>query len=494
MAGTNSVAEDSWLTRTNAWYAEHHNLWGKYQDFYDGGEAVRSSAYLLRHTAEDDKIFDARKDRLVYVNYIASPLQQIIDGVYEQGVSRGDIEEDSEMAEFIKNVDRCENDAESFFRRVCLEASLKGSAAVLIDMAKFDKAETIAQIPEEMRFPYFVFLKPEDILDWRIDPITKRLIALKICRAVSENVDLEQKAEAKKQYYIWYRDRIQVYNEKALLLEEIKNPLDEIPLVPCYGDKVSTLQGLSIVRDIVGLAQDIMNLVSEAREFIKYNALAQMMVEGATQEQLEAISRSNTKAISYPEGVSPPQILQANMAPYDAIQSLVNEQINQIYTSYKLRLINKGAEQESGISKEHDYIPTRQTLMGIARHMQDVESACFYFFERWQGAEPDKAKENRIQVQYPQKFDPFALDEEIEYLIKMQSISLMPAVATAEALKRILRQFFGDEIKDDVMEQIEKEIDENADETIKQAITDFGFGSEEDEDKKSIEEGLPNNE
>ena len=165
------------INREHPEYAEKRAMWRKYGDLYAGGEQLKARAeeYLTPRQKEPRDVYAERLSRVFYENYIGSIIDWYTatlfrrepaltyEGVNEQGKAF--------FAEFTDDCDLKGTTLTDFFRRVFVDALVRGKSHILADFPRWNGvAETRAEEDAAGASRAYLSNYPADeLINWSYD-------------------------------------------------------------------------------------------------------------------------------------------------------------------------------------------------------------------------------------------------------------------------------------------------------------------------------------
>src|ERR1017187_1830621 len=198
LASSQNDQEDVELKRLrfqNETYREYKGRWEFYLSAYQGGEDFANGNNLFRYCRETLEDFTERCKRVHNLNYLEPLVGFFTNFIFADSITRRGNTNEKWYLNFIKNVNKRGDDIDKFMRQVSTDAQVFGMIYILADSPTLpttsDDPEAVQPIITRQYEidngiqPYWVSIKPDEILDWTLDDFGK-LMYVKRMQLVTE--------------------------------------------------------------------------------------------------------------------------------------------------------------------------------------------------------------------------------------------------------------------------------------------------------------------
>lgn len=458
------------LRYQNPVYTQYANEWELYQAAYEGGPDIANDRNVFRHQRENEEDFEDRVKRAHYQNYCGPLVDFFTDFIFTETIHRDGGRNSSWYKDFIKDVNKKGDDIVSFMRDVCDDMQIYGMSYVLVDTPAAPDVDVISK-QTELEYgirPYWVLIKPLEILDWMVDDFDNFMYVKR--KQLVTILDDVGRVRTKEKYTEWYNDKIHITfiditDKKSERLEPpqvLQNNLGVIPLhvVRYKRSKKFTFMGNSFLRDLAYNNREVMNLTSLLQEFLYrqcFNILAKQVdsaIPFADQEEGE-IGSSNV--MEYPKGAQTPSYISPPADPAQFVQSERQRLVNEMYRQAAQDVLNElfngekssGFSQAQSFSKTVPFISTRADVLETTENRLMTLTLKYTNDGTWDG-----------KVKYKDRYELTNVTDAIVQITSIFRDLLLPSETFAkEELKRLVHEL-DDKVPADLMSKIEKEIDE----------------------------------
>lgn len=394
-----------------ALYQRHAPLWNFFLAAYEGGKDFASPNNIFRHPREHPDDFNERAKRLYYHNYCYPLVDFFTTFIFTETIQRDGGEKDDATRDvynsFITNVNKKGEDITQFMMQVCDDMQIFGMSYVLVDAPPAPtEGMTQAQQDEQGIKPYWVLVKPTEVLDWSHDAFDN-FIYLK--RVQSETrIGPGMSRQHIERYSEWSTTEVKISEvdvsdpDKPILLSgsgaSLVNQMGMIPfIVTRYKrSKTDKFMGLSFLSDIAWIGREVMNLTSLLQEFLYrqcFNILAMESDPNVPEiEQMQGeISTANM--LKYAQGTQAPKYITPPVQPAKFLQDERSANVMSMYKIAAQDTVNDlfNGSKSSGFSKSQSFqttvpkIATRAETLERAE-MQLMQLTFKYLNKEWKGA------------------------------------------------------------------------------------------------------------
>lgn len=464
------MAETDQLTqavlRKHPQYQRMERIYRFFEESYKGGSEYVGAKNLFKHTFEDQEGFTERKERAYYYNYCAPIVNAYNSFIYRQKIQRdyGALADDELFQLFLDDADKQGNSYDEMVRNSSNWASVTGIRYWLIDKPE-EKADTKKDEIENELYPYIVHLSPLDVLDWGLDKYG-RLLWVKVREGTGDSEDFKAETEEVERYRVWYRDRWELYeihkeaNErKAVLKDEGEHPVGEVPIVQVVHFSEQPMTGGSLLNDIAYVNRAIYNWCSLLDEILYRQTFSQLVMPEDPKNPISSQALGTARGLGFPpDARHAPHFISPDASQAEVLMDQIERAVEEIY---RLATLSGGSGVEkdaSGVSKAYDFTITNNTLSSKAINMADAETRALKIWAKWQGVD-----DPGISIEYPREFDVIALSEEIENLIKIQTLNISKKFESI--IKNRIVGRMAPRLSEEDRKQIEAEIEQSASNT-----------------------------
>jgi hypothetical protein len=416
---------------TNTLYANNQARWQFYLDSYQGGEDFKKGAYLSRYQLETDAEYNRRLTNTPLDNQVKSLISLYISFLFRDKPQRDwdAFEINPTLESILEDADLDGRNMNAFMKDVAIWSSVFGHSWVAVSKPQ-SEARTLADELSAGIRPYLSVYTPLSVVDWtwsRAPNGGYELSMIKVLEEVNDTLTV---------YKEWTREAIitTTVNTKKKEAEDYSievNGIGHIPFVCVYAER-SPVRGLgtSLITDIADQQLMIANELSEIYDSIRLDSHPSVV----------ATADTNIGGASAGQVITMPENMDPNLKPY--VLSFQGGQISSIYESINNRrkmidgMGNVGAvratetREMSGIAIATEFQLLNARLSSIADNLELAEEqiwqeVCSYLGLEWTG-----------EIHYPGNFALHNIDNELDQLAKMKTLSSRPEVQL-EVDKRI---------------------------------------------------------
>jgi hypothetical protein len=447
-------------------YSQYCSEWDFYLKAYEGGSVFANKDNLHKHTREHQEDFDERCKRIHYLNYCAPVVDFFTDFIFNDTIQRDGGANSAWYNTFVHNVNRKGDDVTKFMRNVSEENDIFGMVYVLVDSPRITEGK-LTRAEEQKRGirPYWVLMRPTEVLDWVIDEFDN-FQYLKRRQVIDTFIGSERKSIEK--YTEWWPDRIVINrvdvteNQKPALLapEVLTNTIGRVPIVPFRyrRSKIDPFMGVSFLRDIAANNKEIMNLTSLLQEFLYRQCFNILAIQSDStlpfQDQQDGdVGTSN--AITYPKGAEAPRYIVPGPEPADKIQEERQRLITEIYRRAAQDtgndLFNGG--KASGFSKAQSFSKTVPQIAARADNLEAGENRLMELTMNFLGKSWDG------KIKYKDHYEVTNVTDAITQLTMLfRDLQVRSDDLVKTELKRMVHEIDG-KLSPDLLAKVDAQID-----------------------------------
>lgn len=407
-------------------YRKAERNYSFFEEAYKGGVDYINSDHLYMHTFEDSESFRERKARAYYYNYCAPIVNAYNSFIYRQKVARnfGELEDNGLFRQFLENSDKQGNSYEEFVRNISKWSSVTGIQFILVDKPG-EGAETMKEELDREIHPYYIRVSPLNVWDWGLDK-WGNLLWVKILEKEHDEDDFERTGESVMRFRVWYRDRWELFEVQsdgggdAVRLAEGEHPVGEVPIVPVCHFAEDPMTGFSLLNDIAYVNRALFNWCSLLDEILYRQTFSQLVMPEDPKSPINDKALGTARGLGFPpESKHAPHFISPDASQARVLMEQIEHGVEEIYRLATLRGAIGVTEESSGVARSYDFMITNNTLSNKALNMEEAEMKALRFWARWQGID-----EPGHIVEYPREFEVSSLGEEIDNVLKAQTLRI----------------------------------------------------------------------
>lgn len=452
---------------------ETHELWDKYSSrwsfyltAYEGGDDFARKDNLWKHQRENQADYNDRLDRIHNINYCEPLVAFFTNFIFNETIDRSAGAEQLFYEQFCKDVNRKGDDINSFMRQVHDDLQIFGMSYVIVDAPSLPDGVVFTKAQEEEQGirPYWVLVKPEEIVDWLTDDFDNYLY---VKRKQLKTGMLDGQRSKLEVYTEFFPNKIIVSTldvtstgkPEFASSVEMPNTLGTIPIVVSRlkRSKVDSYIGLSFLRDLAGNNREILNLTSLLQEFLYRQAFNILAVESDGMDDSGGeLNVGANNVMQFPKGSEAPKYITPPSDPARFIQDersrLKQEMFSIAAQDYVNELFN--GEKSSGYSQAQSFSKTVPFISTRADILEDLESRLMMLTMK------RVSKEWGGKIKYKDRYELTNLTDALTQLqVIVRDLRIDSETFVKEQLKRVVREYDG-KLPRKVMAKVEKEIDD----------------------------------
>lgn len=441
-----------------------------YLSAFEGGPEITDSKNLWKHIRETTEDYAERATRVHYTNYCEPMISFFTNFIFSESIDRNGGSNTDWYINFLKNVNRKDEDIDTFMRQVSDDMQIFGMSYVLVDTpsapAGLDENTFSKAVADELNIsPYWVLIKATEVTDWVIDDFDN-FDYLK--RLQFKNVVTREGIRKIEHYTEWYKNHIDINQvditdpaqPRLLQKQTYNNTLNRIPVEVCRykRSKRYPYMGNSFLRDFASNNREVMNLTSLIQEFLYRQCFNILAVETETaipildQEQ-GAVGTAN--AINYPKGANAPAYISPASDPAEFLQSERSAIVQEMFKRAAQDTLNElfNGSKSSGFSQAQSFSKTVPFISNRADTLERLESNLMRITlqlssKNWDG-----------KIKYKDRYELTNLTDAITQLTSLARDLMIPSKTfVVEELKRLVHEYDG-KIDSNIMLTIDKEIE-----------------------------------
>ena len=450
-----AIYSKEFLTAKHQLYKDNIENWEFYIRSYLGGNDYKNGYYLNRYVLETPEEYDQRVRHTPVDNHCRNVIQIYSSFLWRVPPSRdyGSLSGDPQLEAFTYDADLDGRNFNSVMRDLQINASIYGNCWAVIDKPQVNTKTRAEELQQDIR-PYLSIYTPENIVNWEYARAKSGKFYLKTLVLI-EDINPERAivkvftTEDISTYEI--KDYMKEYAKQDIkLIDEIINPLNEIPAVNLYNQKSHKRGiGISDLSDIAELQRSIYNDYSEKEQLIRL-ANHPSLVKTPNVEA----SAGAGSIIEMPEDMDAnlkPYIIQPSGQNLDGIMKCIHNKIEAIDRIAHMGSVRATESKiASGIALQTEFQLLNARLSEKADHLENAEDNIWYFFAKWQNKTWDG------KIDYPDTFDIRDWASDIQLLQTAKASGIKSDTFTKEIDKQIASAVIDD---DDTINTINSEID-----------------------------------
>jgi hypothetical protein len=458
------------LRLQHALYKQYKPLWDFYLSAYEGGTDFTTGDNLFRHVRENEQDYQDRVQRLHNINYCEPLVDFFTNFIFSESIDRSGGSDSPFYTDFISNVNKRGDSIDDFMRQVSDDMQIFGMSYIQTDAPQLPTNDAVItkQTEKEQGIrPYWVLIKPQEILDWVTDEFGN-FIYVKRVQIVTEMVG--RYSHTIEKYTEFYNDRIEVSRvditdpQKVVLLgsELFDNPLKTIPIEVARYKRSKKYDhiGLSFLKDFAFNNREIMNLTSLLQEFLyrqAFNILARQVQSGIPLAEQEDGVLGSSNVMDVPaDAKHMPQYISPPADPAKFIQEERSRIKNEMFVRASQDALNElfNGEKSSGFSQAQSFAKTVPFISSRADALERVENKLMALTmklvrKEWSG-----------KVKYKDRYELTNLTDALTQLITLgRDLALPSETFMKEELKRMIREYDG-KLPIELLAKAEKEVDQ----------------------------------
>lgn len=454
------------LRSCNELYETYLPDWQFYLAAYEGGKAFVTNENIHRHPREHEDDYKERLVRAHYLNYCEPLVDFFTAFIFAETIQRNGGSNADWYNDFIKDVNKKGEDVTSFMQQGSDDKQIYGMVYVLVDSPRVDPDAQISKAKADQLGlrPYWILVRPEEVLDWVSDEFDKytywkRKQDLVLGGANKQIIE---------RYYEWTAvditmTDIDVTNPNKPILKKpviTANSIGEIPVVLMRYKRSKThrFMGQSFLVDLAYNNREVMNLTSLLQEFLYRQAFNILAVQTdfnlPTANQSEG-QVSTANLMQYPKGADAPSYIAPSADPAKFIQEERQRLIQEMYKRAAQDTVNElfNGSKSSGFSKAQSFSTTVPKIATRADVLEKAENRLMeitmkYVNKTWDG-----------KIKYKDRYELTNISDALSQMTSLFKDLQMPSETfVKQELKRMVHEFDG-KIPLDQMQTIEAEID-----------------------------------
>jgi len=383
--------------------------------------------YLPQEPREDNDAYQTRVDRSVLSPYTSRLIETAAGAILRKPIH---VEGDPYWLDLIQNIDGIGSNLNEYARRALVSSLTYGHSAILVDYPAAAGAMNLAEERAMGRRPYFVHIDAPQIWGWRKEPVTNRLLQVRIhdydVRPLNEFG--EEQVEEMRVIYPGRYDLYTLGHEVVEFSETGGYSLDEIPLVPIYSNRRGALISQPPLLDIANL-----NITHYQRQADLIHALHIAAMPTLVLEGWDDTTGSATMGVNYAIAMQPGNkayYVQADATSFDAQMNELQSLEQQMSTLGVTKLFGQKFVAESAEAKRIDQAQSNSVLSIISQELESALNQAFAFAAQYVGIEPP-------EITIDRDFDYYRLiGQDVSVLAQLNQMGKISDAMLLEVLRR----------------------------------------------------------
>ena len=229
--------------------------WQLVEDLLGGTRAMRAAAerHLPKWPAEDKESYKFRLSVSVLFPAYYRTISVLVGKPFAKSLTIGD-DVPPRVAALLEDVDLMGANLDVFASRIAFDALAYGLCGILVDMPAVPAHRTLADEIAARTRPYFLHIRPQQILGWRIGPGGTQVEQLRLLEVVAEP-DGEFGERAVEQVRVlepgrWRTFRKALNSDVAVESGGGPTTMPVVPFVPVYGRKTGQMTATPPMLDL----------------------------------------------------------------------------------------------------------------------------------------------------------------------------------------------------------------------------------------------------
>ena len=383
--------------------------------------------YLPQEPREDNDAYETRVDRSVLSPYTSRLIETAAGAILRKPIH---VEGDPYWLDLIQNIDGIGSNLNEYARRALVSSLTYGHSAILVDYPAAAGAMNLAEERAMGRRPYFVHIDAPQIWGWRKEPVTNRLLQVRIhdydVRPLNEFG--EEQVEEMRVIYPGRYDLYTLGHEVVEFSETGGYSLDEIPLVPIYSNRRGALISQPPLLDIANL-----NITHYQRQADLIHALHIAAMPTLVLEGWDDTTGTATMGVNYAIAMQPGNkayYVQADATSFDAQMKELQSLEQQMSTLGVTKLFGQKFVAESAEAKRIDQAQSNSVLSIISQELESALNQAFAFAAQYVGIEPP-------EITIDRDFDYYRLiGQDVAVLAQLNQMGKISDAMLLEVLRR----------------------------------------------------------
>ena len=425
-------------------YEQNSGRWRFLLDSYLGGADYARGEYLTRYVYESREEYANRLNQTPLDNHVKSVISIYNSFIFAKPPKRefNDFADDPLLLDFLADSDYDGRSWDAFMREADVQASIFGSAWIIVDKPPVTLTTRAEEIASGVR-PYVSLYSPLAVLDWQYERAINGRYELQFLKVYSNS------GRDYDDFTLYYPDRTELIRMRqdateTELLAVYPNALGYIPAVCVYSTR-SHIRGIGIsdVGDIADTQRAIYDELSEIEQLIRISNHPSLV---STQE-VQASAGAGARII-IPEnqaGDIKPYLLQPTAQSLDGIRNSIKDKIESINQMANVSSVRSTQGRSvSGVALQTEFTLLNAHLTQKADNLELAEEQVFEIIFDWMGY-----ADAEFYIDYPESFNTRDRINDLLLLERAKMIYALPTtgnpVMDSEINKAIIEIAIEDE-------------------------------------------------
>jgi hypothetical protein len=384
----------------SAAYDKMRVKWDMLETLLGGTAAMREAGrlYLPQHQHEEDTAYKERLERTTLTNYTAMTLDSLVGKPFSDPVKPND-DVPADIKAMFDDIDLQGNSLHVFCRSWFREGLAKAFCHVLVDFPKMSAEEranrTLADDIRENRRPYWVLIKPENLIFAASENINgvEVLTHVRICQHVTERVGFTERAVEK--ILVLERGWYQVWKEveakgsrkmEWVLEEEGETGLDVVPLVTFYSDRQGFMMGKPPLEDLGHMNVRHWQSTSDQINVLTVARFPMLAVSGTHDAKGDSIAIGPKQLLGTRDPAGKFYYVEHSGKAIEAGLKDI-EKIEDDMASYGAEFLRKRPNGQTATARALDSVESTSPLQDMTLRFIDSVAMVLYYTALWMGKE-----------------------------------------------------------------------------------------------------------
>jgi hypothetical protein len=261
--------------------------------------------------------------------------------------------------------------------------------------------------------------------------------------------------EEKIRFRFWYKDRWELYDDEANLVDSGEHNLGRIPMIILRNKKRAggDIQGISDVANVSILNKQLYNLCSELDELLSKATFPLLTYPTERAGDVEGITLGVDKILTFdPTGQHRPEYLSPQSTSMDVYEKRIDKIIEEIFRIASLKF--QGGVSPSGVAMTYEFENTQQIIKGKSKNLEDAEKEIVSVLLLWEGEDSEK---DDTTIEYASDFNFSNL--QVDLHVALDAVMLQVSDTFNKEYKKMMTRKLLPNLTKDKQETIDNEID-----------------------------------